>query len=547
MKPRPEWKNRLFYGDNLDILQRYVDDDSVDLVYLDPPFKSNADYNILFREKDGTKAASQLRAFGDTWEWNEEASHAYFGFVEGADSRSARALQSLRLIVGDSDMLAYLSMMAPRLVELRRVLKRTGSIYLHCDSTASHYLKLLLDSVFGPQNFRSEITWKRTNVHNDSKSWSNVADTLLYYVRDVGSMFTWNSVYQKHSEAYVEAKYRHEDGDGRKYQLDNMTSPNPRPNMMYEWKGHRSPAMGWRYSRETMEKLDREGRIWYPADKQKRPRLKRYLAEMKGTVLTNVWTDIPPLNSQAQERLGYPTQKPEALLERIIQASSKKGDLILDPFCGCGTAIAAGQKLERRWIGIDITQPAIVVVKQRLKRLGTEGDYNVIGEPASLPDAEALAQQDPYQFQWWSLGLVGARPADNKKGADKGIDGRLLFHDGGNETREIIFSVKAGKLHASYIRDLRGVVEREKAQIGVLISFDAPTRQMLAEAASAGVYTSPWGRKSYARMQLLTIAELMNGKRIDYPSGEVGENKTYRKGPTREPSSGKENQRKLFG
>jgi hypothetical protein len=294
-----------------------------------------------------------------------------------------------------------------------------------------------------------------------------------------------------------------------------------------------------------MELWDKDGRLYFPKSPDGRIRRKSYADELRGMPVQNLWSDIPEINSQAQERLGYPTQKPEALLERIIQTSSNEGDLILDPFCGCGTAIAAAEKLNRRWIGIDITQPAIVVVKQRLRDSKTV-NYTVIGEPVSIPDAQALAEQDPYQFQWWALGLVGARPSEGKKGADKGVDGRLLFHDGRNETKEIIFSVKAGKLHASHVRDLRGVLEREAAQIGVLISFEAPTKQMVAEAASAGVYTSPWGRKACARLQLFTVAELMSGKTIDYPRGDTGEDKTFRKGPETQPAGRKLKQQKLF-
>jgi hypothetical protein len=276
-----------------------------------------------------------------------------------------------------------------------------------------------------------------------------------------------------------------------------------------------------------MAKLDAEGRIWYPDSKSKRPRLKRYLNEMTGVLVGNVWTDIDPINSQAQERLGYPTQKPEALLERIITASSNEGDVVLDPFCGCGTAVAVAQKLKRQWIGIDITHLAITLVRNRLKdAFGDGAKYQVVGEPVSLPDAEELAQQDPYQFQWWALGLVGARPVEQKKGADKGIDGRLYFHDEPKTTKQVVFSVKAGGLHATYVRDLRGVIDREKAAIGVLISLEPPTKPMRSEAASAGFYKAPWG-KDYARLQLLTIADLLAGKTVDFPR----ENVTFKKAP----------------
>jgi DNA modification methylase len=517
--------NRLYYGDNLDVLRRHVENESVDLIYLDPPFNSNASYNVLFAEHDGTKAASQIKAFEDTWAWDESAARTYEEVVEQG-GRVSQAMQAFRTFLGDSDMLAYLAMMAPRLVELRRVLKLTGSIYLHCDPTASHYLKMLMDAVFGPQNFRSDITWKRTNVHNDARRWSPVADTLLYYGKT--DKVTWNKPHAPHDAQYLEDKYRFTETNGRRYRLDNMTSPKPRPNMMYEWKGHASPPLGWRYSRETMARLDAEGRIWYPDSKSKRPQLKRYLDEMSGVIMGNVWIDIDPINSRAAERLGYPTQKPEPLLERIIAASSNEGDTVLDPFCGCGTTIAAAQKLNRQWIGIDITHLAITLIRSRLAdSFGGTVSYEVVGEPVSIPDAAALAASDPYQFQWWALGLVGARPVEQKKGADKGIDGRIYFHEGPGKTKQIILSVKAGKLHATYVRDLRGVLEREKADIAVLISLEEPTAMMRKEAASAGFYTSPWGK--HARLQLVTVDDLIMGKGIDRPP--IQTSTTFKRAP----------------
>lgn len=510
--------NQLFYGENLDMLRRYVKDESVDLVYLDPPFNSNQDYNVLFAERKGERAAAQIKAFEDTWTWDENAERAYVEMVE-AGGRISDAMRAFRTLLGTSDMMAYLSMMGPRLVELRRVMKPTASIYLHCDPTASHYLKMLMDAIFGPEQFIADITWKRTNVHNDAKRWSPVADSILQYGK-TGTV-TWNPVYQAYEESYLKSKYRYVDEHGRRYRLDNMTSPKPRPNMMYEWMGFPSPPLGWRYERGTMERLHSEGRIWYPESKAKRPQLKRYLDQGKGTILGNVWTDIDPINSQAQERLGYPTQKPVALLERIISASSNEGDVVLDPFCGCGTTIAAAQALGRTWIGIDITHLAVNLIKKRLKDSygpSIKDTYKVIGEPVSVQDAEDLAASDPYQFQWWALDLVDARPVEQKKGADKGIDGRLLFHDEGpsGRTKEIIFSVKAGKLHAPYVRDLRGVVDREGAAIGVLISFEEPTKLMKTEAASAGFYTSPWGK--HPKLQIVTVGELLAGKQLDLPT-----------------------------
>ena len=236
--------------------------------------------------------------------------------------------------------------------------------------------------------------------------------------------------------------------------------------------------------------------------------------------LQDVWTDIRPMHNLSQERLGYPTQKPEKLLERILRAGSNESEVVLDPFCGCGTAIAVAQRLDRRWVGIDITHLAVNLIRHRLR--DTYGDeieqtYEVIGEPVTLDDAVELAKQDPYQFQWWTLGLVGARPVEQKKGADKGIDGRIFFHDeqSGGKTKQIILSVKAGNTNVSHVRDLRGVIEREGAEIGVLLTMQEPTKPMRAEATGSGYYTSLWGK--HPRLQILTIEQLLGGKQIDYP------------------------------
>lgn len=528
--------NVLYYGDNLDVLRRYVKDETVDLIYLDPPFNSNQDYNVLFTERDGTRSAAQIKAFEDTWRWDQEAARSYQDVVEGG-RKVSQVMQAFRKFLGENDMLAYLAMMAPRLVKLCGVLKPTGSIYLHCDPTASHYLKLLMDAVFGPEHFRGEIIWKRTTSHSDAKRWSPVHDTILYYCRS--DSFVWNPQHVPHDEGYISTKYRYEDQRGR-YRLHDMTSPSPRPNMMYEWKGFPSPQKGWRFSRETMAKLDAEGRVFYPSDKSKRPQLKRYLHEMAGLLVGTVWTDIFPINSQAQERLGYPTQKPEALLERIIRASSKEGDVVLDPFCGCGTAIAAAERLNRRWIGIDVTHLAIGLIKHRLLHsfgLVEKKDYKVIGEPEDMEGAVKLAGEDPYQFQSWALGKVGARQAGQiKKGADQGIDGQLYFHDEpmGGKTKQILFSVKSGNVGPTELRAIRGILEREHAEIGVLISLHTPTKGMRVEAAKSGFYESPWEKahrsaKKYPRLQILTIADLLSGKTVECPPFRA--DVTFKKAP----------------
>jgi DNA modification methylase len=531
----------LFYGDNLDVMKRYIVDESVDLVYLDPPFNSNATYNVLFAEQDGSRSAAQIKAFGDTWRWDRTAAEAYEGVVE-RDGDVSRAMQAFRTILGDSNMLAYLAMMAPRLVELHRAMKDTGSLYLHCDPTASHYLKLLLDAVFGPRRFRSEIVWKRSSAHSDTKQGrrihGHIHDTILFYTK--GDDWTWNPVFTPYGTDYVESKYRHVDeGDGRRYRLSDLTAAKPGGDTSYEWHG-RHPYKGryWAYSREKMDRFLEEGRIRFPAKADGVPELKRYLDEQPGVPLQDLWVDLDPINARAAERLGYPTQKPESLLERIIESSSNEQDVVLDPFCGCGTAVSVAERLDRRWVGIDVTYVATNLIKSRLLDAFGEGiEFAVTGEPTTLADAAGLANEDPYQFEAWALGLVGARSTVKKKGADAGVDGRLLFHEKpGGKTRQVVISVKGGKAGVSHLRDLRGVVDREKAEMGVLITLQQPTLPMRREAASAGFYRSgsegvgTWG--DHPRLQLLTVEQLLNGARIDMPP--LTGNLTFRRPPKAE-------------
>jgi site-specific DNA-methyltransferase (adenine-specific) len=465
-------ENMLYYGDNLDILRRYIKDESVDLVYLDPPFKSNQNYNVLFKEKNGKEAASQIRAFEDTWTWSQDDEAVYADLVTKG-GKVADCLQAFRTFLGPCDMLAYLVMMAPRLIELRRVLKPTGSIYLHCDPTAGHYLKMLMDATFGGNYFRREIIWDisvLSGFKTIANNWIRAHDTIFYYTKD--DVYTFNKQTTEHRQEYI-ARFNKVDKDGRQY-FDGRGKP-------------------------------------------------RYLDDIlkKGKAIGDVWSDIMSFQQipTAKERLGYPTQKPEALLERIILASSNEGDIVLDPFCGCGTTIAAAQKLKRRWIGIDITHLAITLMKKRLlDAFGVEAQFKVMGEPTSLPDAAALAESDPYQFQWWALGLVGARPVEQKKGADKGIDGKIVFQgDEPGSFENVILSVKAGHVTSNHVRDLHGVIDRDKAAIGVLISMEEPTKPMQTEAVTAGFFESKtWGKK-YPKIQLLTVAELLAGKTIEMP------------------------------
>ena len=528
-KPMSVEKNKLYYGDNLSVLRDYIRDESVDLIYLDPPFNSRQDYNVLFAEKDGSRSASQITAFKDTWEWNEEAARSYEEVVEQG-GRVAETMRAFRTLLGGSDMLAYLSMMAPRLIELRRVLKLTGSIYLHCDPTASHYLKLLMDGVFGAAMFKSEVTWKRTSAHNSAKRWGPVHDTILFFSKTDSNI--WNRVFETYDPNYITNFYRHEDEKGR-FRLGDLTGAGTRTGESgMEWRGVNPTDAGRHWAvpavpglskaeidelsvQVRLDRLDALGLIYWPP-KGKVPQFRRYLNEDAGVPAQDVITDIDPLSPHSQERLGYPTQKPEALLERILKASSNEGDVVLDPFCGCGTTVQVAQKLNRRWIGIDITHLAIGLIKTRLDDTfghDVRNTYEVIGEPTDVAGAEQLALENKYQFQYWALGQCGARPTEGiKKGADRGIDGRLYFHDDNTgKSKQIIFSVKGGRnVGVSEVRDLIGVLEREKAEIGVYVSFADPTGPMKREAAEAGFYTSSDGSR-YPRVQLLTIRDLIEG------------------------------------
>jgi DNA modification methylase len=525
-------KNKLYYGDNLEVLERYVKDETVDLIYLDPPFNSRQDYNVLFAEKDGSQSSSQIHAFEDTWEWNIDAERAYEQIVEQG-GRVADALRAFRTFLGGSDMMAYLAMMAPRLVQLRRVLKETGSIYLHCDPTASHYLKILMDAVFGPQFFRNEVIWERTTGRKGGRQYGRVHDTLLFFSR--GDSTTWNppTIPQTEETAKGHDLLRDERG---LYRLSDLTGAGQGPPRSFDGRAiGPPPGRHWQFDQEGIDKLWAEERIAF--SKGGKPRLKTYIKDLNGVAVRDIWTDIRPLNSAAAERLGYDTQKPEALLERILKASSNEGDLVLDPFCGCGTTVQVAQRLNRRWIGIDVTHLAIGLIKKRLSdAFGPEikQTYEVIGEPTDYQGAAALAAEDKYQFQWWALGQVGARPAEQKKGADRGIDGRLYFHDDqSGQSKQIIFSVKAGGVSVPQVRDLVGVLDREKAQIGVFITFDEPTKPMVREAAEAGLYKSTDGT-TYPKLQILTIQQILDGKQPEYPLHR--RDATFKKAPRTRPA-----------
>ncbi len=507
--------NHLFYGDNLKVLRDEIAPESVDLIYLDPPFNSNATYNQLFAAPDGSQSAAQIEAFNDTWHWTDSAEQAYDEVRRSGNGNAAQMLTAMRSFLGENDMMAYLAMMAVRMIELHRVLKPTGSLYLHCDPTASHYLKILLDAVFGARNFRTEISWRRQSAHNDAaqgrSQYGNVRDIIFFYTKT--SEWTWNWLYTEYDDEYVKKFYRHiEDETGRRYRLGDITAPGgadpKKRNPHYEFLGVKRY---WRYSEARMKELYEEGRI-VQTKPGRVPQYKRYLDEMKGVGLQNDWTDIKPLHASHAEKLGYPTQKPVALLERIVAASSNPGDVVLDPFCGCGTTVHAAEKLGRQWIGIDVTHLAIGLIEKRLRDAFENVEFTTHGVPQDIEGARDLARRGRedgnyyFEFEKWALSLIAAQPGNlSKKGADRGIDGNIYFA----KTARAIVSVKAGdNISVQMIRDLRGVIEREQAEIGVFLTLNEPKKTMIAEAASAGQYHME-GFAPVPRIQIVTIEEAL--------------------------------------
>jgi len=531
-------KNRtLYFGDNLEILQKKIPNGVFDLIYLDPPFNSNRNYNVLFKEGLQDSPA-QVQAFEDSWHWNRDSKAAFNYLVTQTNDDISNLMLALEKMVGHNDMLAYLAMMTVRLIELHRVLKNTGSLYLHCDPTASHYLKIVLDVVFGKKNFRNEIIWKRKTSSASDKSIARSHDTIFYYTKS--DDFKFYQQYRKYSEEYVKSQYTHKDDNGIYRIHDVVANPalggdSPR----YSYKGY-VPETRWLISKEKLEELDKQNRIIW--SKSGKPYRKLYLDEMEGQPLNDIWTDISI--SLGEERLGYATQKPVALLERIISASSKEGDLILDPFCGCGTTIAAAEKLGRKWVGIDITTLAISLIKRRLKDQFDLGRNQIFvdGLPSDLTGAKELFKKDTFEFEYWVLDLINAMPAqskskENMRGADRGIDGVIKFirdvsHNGngkkngnGNGNYELgraIVQVKGGGVQRNQIATLKGDAEREKAEAGIFITMEEPTKPMIQEAIDAGSFTTPLtGKFEFPKIQILTVEELLKGKQPNLPQGLV--------------------------
>lgn len=464
--------NSLYYGDNLAVLRESIATESIDLIYLDPPFNSNASYNVLFKAPSGEQSQAQIEAFEDTWHWNESAERAFDEVATGPHSDASIMLRAMRSALGENDMMAYLAMMAVRLIELHRVLRPTGSLYLHCDPTASHYLKILLDAIFGIDRIANEIIWCYKRYTAVSNRFQRLHDVILFYSKSDDR--TFNDIRSEYGEL-----------SGKK---------------------------------DSHYKQDEDGR-WFRW--QKRVGQEPYKIYLSEGVRLGDWWEIPPINASAKERLGYQTQKPLALLERIISASSNEGDLVLDPFCGCGTTVHAAQKLKRRWIGIDVTHLAIALVERRLKEAFPGIVYEVHGVPKDIAGARDLALRDKHEFQKWITAIIGAQPyKSGKKGMDRGIDGYLHFRDEDRKPQFGIISVKGGEnITSGMIRDLKGTMEREKATIGLFLTLNEPTREMVKEAASAGFYET--GGQKVPRLQILTAEAILAGAKPRVPFGHT--------------------------
>ena len=537
--------NRLFYGDNLEVLRKKIASESVDLCYIDPPFNSKRNYFQIYTNQGGEDRA-QAQAFVDTWEWGAEA-EAGFDWITHVDRlngdplnphaavltrQTVALLVGLDAVLGRGSLFAYIVHMTQRIVEIHRVLKPMGSFYLHCDPTASHYLKLVCDAVFCGQGgeFVNEIVWQRTTSHNSAKRYGKIADVILFYSKSLN--YTWNDLRTEYSAAQL-GRYQ-ADADGRMFRAENLTADRANSQSgKFEWRGTMPPASrGWAYTLEQLETWWAEGRILARRDGSPRmDGLKMFLDEQLGHKLQSIWTDIPRIGNTADERLGYPTQKPEALLERIIRASSNEGDVVLDAYCGCGTTVAVAQRLNRRWIGIDITYQSIAVILERFATTYKEGwpaiEANIVldGVPKDKESAIALATKKDdrtrKEFEKWAILTFSKNKAriNEKKGADGGVDGIAYFATDAQSNGKAIFQVKSGKTGRGDLATLNSDRMREKAEFGFLLCFDMPTKPMRDEIAAAGKYKHPYFDREDDRLQVITIAELFapHNRRLDLP------------------------------
>lgn len=496
--------NRLFYGDNLPVLREHIASESVDLVYLDPPFNSNRSYSVIFGGEATKDANAQIQAFDDTWHWTPETERLFRDIqVQGPD-RLADAMEAFRKLLGQSDAMAYLVMMAPRLVELHRVLKSTGTLWLHCDPTMSHYLKIILDAIFGPRGFRNETIWRRTPFKGSSKARAQQLpkshDVILFYSK--GDSWTWKAPSVGYTDAYL-ARFKWDDQDGRgPYRKTSLKT----------------------YSAARLVELREDGRLIEPLRPGAGYSYKQYLAESSGTSqLDDVWTDINMLNPQAKERLGYPTQKPLALLERILEAATKPGDVVLDPFCGCGTTVDAAQKLGRSWVGIDITYISIDLIIKRLQATFGQSvmdQVDVDGIPYDMQSAQRLFEKSPFDFERWAVSMLHAQPNEKQVG-DKGIDGVRRFIIDNATTGKALVSVKGGKtVPPTFVRDLAGTVHNARdAQLGVLITLnDTLTRGAQEVIDTSGVWTHPANGQDFPVLQHVSVRDLLAGHRPNLPT-----------------------------
>lgn len=557
-------KNSLFYGDNLQVMREKVADESVDLIYLDPPFKSDINYNMLFSADGLHPDEAQMTAFKDTWAWDHAAQEALDEVQEVPEPNFVGLINALHGSLSTSPMMAYIVNMAIRIVEMRKKLKSTGSIYLHCDPTASHYLKLIMDSVFGPKHFRNEIVWRRTGSHNSAKRFGPIHDVILFYTKS--DTYTWNSVKRPYMKGHVEKAFVKDGSVYRTNYSGNVLSGSgrrPGGESSHPWRDFDPDAKNrhWAIPRKILEELDedishmtqhekldylyesglitiKEGDEWPryqheiggPNDGQRLSDMWAYQPYTEGTLFNSnggIDDDVRWMGTKDSERLGYQTQKPLGLMRRIIRSSSNKGDLVMDPFCGCGTTVEASQELQRRWIGIDISPFAIqLILKTRLggafPHLKAGVDFEVDGLPTTIAGAEMLAEKDKKAFEVWAVATLDGIP-NEKKGADKGIDGHIPFHADGKKKKYAIVSVKAGKLKADDIRSLMAVAKRETAKsmgFGVFVSIQPLTKAMRADAAAAGNQTV--NGKSYPIIQSFTIEEILKGARPRLPLFDPG-------------------------
>lgn len=528
-------KNRLYFGDCLEILKELHQQHPqgfIDLIYIDPPFNSKRDYNILFESIDLTDATAQKQAFADTW-----SNVSYIDTLNELSEididlyKFLIALDSIRL---SKSAVAYLTTMAIRIYYMHKVLKDTGSFYLHCDPTMSHYLKLVCDLVFGQKNFINEIAWKRTTTHNDTKQgakhFGRVHDTIFRYSKNY-LLHKFIPIYKPYSKDYINSTYKRIDDLGRRFKASDLSAAKPGGDTNYEWKGIKPPkGRFWAYSYENMMKFENGGRLFY--SKSGKPYYKHYLDEMPGVSIDDIWFEIEELSLSESERLGYPTQKPEALLERIIKASSNEGDLVADFFCGCGTTISVAQKLKRRWLGVDISHLAIRLIIDRLTKPYNKNraktileNIEVSGMPKDLASAKELAKNTAdgrFVFQNWITEVMLGGVRNPKRTGDGGYDGYITFIKEDNSKGFALIEVKSGKVTVKNIREFIQVVDKQNADIGVFVCFkETVTKEMLREAKLQGHYNKERFLDKFPKLQILTVEDLMDGQEIKMPTLEL--------------------------